>query len=183
MTPTTMKKMRAPFAILAAVLISMPFLAFAQPPGGGPGFGAGDGPGSGARHGGGPGDGIGRFLPPPGYLDLSDEQIEAAQGILEVARAEIEPLREEGRTNREELHALLETENPDPTTVGELMIAGRDLRHEIRDVLEGYVAEFEALLTPEQLEKWENWQELRGKRHHRRGRGGPGFGGPPGGAS
>ncbi len=123
----------------------------------------------GERHGRGPGRGI---FPPPGYLDLSEEQIESTQAILEGVRAEMGATREERRTLREELKALLEGDNPDAAAVGQLVISLHDLRQQTRTILEDAESQFAALLTAEQLEKWENFKELRESRR------GPGRRGP-----
>lgn len=137
--------------IAIAILALIPALAFARP--GGPRDRGGDGPGFRiARH----------FLPPPGYLDLSEEQIEATQAIHESLRDQLGALRDEHRALREELRSTLEAGDPDPTTVGEMVIAIHGQRGGFRSVLEAADAEFSALLTPEQLEKWENFKELRG---------------------
>ena len=171
---------RTTIAVLTLALVTLlPLAALAQPGsgrfGGGPGDRAGIGPGGpGGR--GGPGRHI---FPPPGYLDLTEEQIEATQAIRESVRAELEGTREAGRTLREQLHAALEGDDPDATEVGQLAIELHALRAQTRIVLEDAESQFAALLTPEQLEKWENFKELRdrrrGPRHRERARGG--FGG------
>lgn len=146
----------------------IPTLLLAEPPGRGAGFR--DRPGPGLRGGHGPGGG---FLPPPGYLDLTAEQKAAAEDLREQARAELEPLHEQVRTQWEQLRTMLDADNPDATAVGQRLIAIHQQRDEIRTRLESYGQRFAALLTPEQLAKWENFKELR---HARR----PGHDGPPG---
>ncbi|NJL27662.1 MAG: Spy/CpxP family protein refolding chaperone, partial [Thermoanaerobaculia bacterium] len=116
------------------------------------------------------------FLPPPGYLDLTDEQKTAAEALREQARTELEPLHEQIRTLHEQLRTAVESTNPDATAIGQLVISIHNQRVQIRTLLEGYGQRFAALLTPEQLTKWENFKELRRPR-----RGGPdGPWGPPG---
>jgi Spy/CpxP family protein refolding chaperone len=168
--------------IALALLVLIPAVALA-----GPGFGPrgdhGDGPG-------GPGGPGGHFLPPPGYLDLTDEQIDAAQAIRDGLRDQLQTLHESFAAQRQELEDLLDGDNPDPAAVGALVIGLHGERDQLHAALTAADAEFSALLTPEQLVKWENFKELRGRReHHGEGRGhrgphgrfgGPG-GGPPGG--
>ncbi len=150
---------------LIALAALLPLTALAQPGqgrrGGGPG-----GPGGPGVHGGPGGQGgPGRHMfPPPGYLDLTDEQIEATQAIREVTRTELEGTRETGRALREQLQAALEGDAPDATEVGQLTLDLHALRQQTRAVLEDAESQFAALLTAEQLEKWENFKELRGNR-------------------
>lgn len=150
-------KHRKTLALTALALLALlPLVALASP---------------GERHGRGPGRGM---FPPPGYLDLSDEQIEATQAILEGVRAEMSGTREERHALREELKAILDSDNPDANAAGQLVISLHDLRQQTRAILEDAENQFAALLTAEQLEKWENFKELR---ESRRGRRGPGRGG------
>ena len=160
-------------ALVAIVLIAlMPIVALA-------------GPGSGPRGDrGGPGAGR-HFLPPPGYLDLTEEQAEAAEAIRDNVREQLDAQRQQHHAARQQLRDLLASDSPDPVAVGQLVIEMHGQRDPLRSVLEAAEAEFEALLTDEQLEKWENFKELRQSRRHRgpgrhgsRGDGGPGFGGP-----
>ena len=161
---------RKTIALVALALLTLlPLAALAEPGwgrrGGGPG-----GPGGPGRH----------LFPPPGYLDLTEEQIEAAQAIRETVRDRMEGVREEVRALREQLRAALDSETPDATEVGQLAIALDAHRQAVRAVFEAAEADFAALLTAEQLEKWENFKELRGHRrgprHRERARDGSGFG-------
>ena len=100
-------KQRKTFALIAVALLALlPLAAIAAP---------------GERHRGrGPGPGPGRgMFPPPGYLDLSDDQIEAAEAIRENARAEMGAVREETGTLREspEGHARGATTRTPPRSV------------------------------------------------------------------
>lgn len=170
----TIRLQRANLILASILALLLPgTLAYSQPPGGG--FGPGPGPrggeGPGPRAGHGPGHGPRGFLPPPGYLDLTEEQKAAAEALREQARAEIEPLREQIRAQREQLHTLLDASNPDAAAVGQLVIGTHALHEQIRTLIESYEQRFAALLTPEQLTKWENFKELR--RPHRGGPWGP----------
>ncbi len=159
-------KQRKTFALIAVALLALlPLAALA-----GPGDRQRDrGPGRGQA-------GHRNLFPPPGYLDLSDEQIEAAEGIRENVRAEMGAVRDETRTLREALKAALDGDNPDATAIGQMAIELHGLRQQTRATLEDAQSQFAALLTPDQLEKWENFKELRkGRRGPGRHRGG--FGG------
>ncbi len=164
-------KQRKTLTIIAAALLALiPLAVIAEP--GERQRGQGRGPGRG-------------MFPPPGYLDLTDEQIEATKAIRESMRAEMEAGREEQGALHEELKAMLDGDNPDAATVGQLVIELHGMRQQKRVIIEDAESRFGALLTAEQLEKWENFKELRkGRRQHRRG--GPskgsfggGFGGGP----
>ena len=116
----------------------------------------------------GPGRGM---FPPPGYLDLTAEQTEAAEAIRESTRAELQAVHEERETLRGELEATLDSDAPDATSVGQLVIELHGLRAQTRVTLEEAESRFAALLTAEQLEKWENFKELRQSRRRGRPRG------------
>ena len=147
-----------------ALLTLLPLAAFAGP---------GDGPGHRGPAGRGPG---GPIIPPPGYLDLTEDQIEAAEALRDDARAQLEGVREQMQALREQMKAELDTDNPDAQTVGQLAIDIHNLRDRVRGVREDTEAQFAALLDAEQLEKWENFKELRENRRGPRHRGGFGKG-------
>ena len=158
-------------AAILGLLFTLPLLAQ-------PGLDGSGGPGEGHRLG-----PIAKLLPPPGYLDLDDEQIAATQEILGSLREVAEPLRDEQRENRQALRELLEGDAPDATAVGTLVINGHDLRAQLRAALETADRDFTALLDDEQRIKYESYKELR-RAHRRQGRGGrgPGMGGGAGNA-
>lgn len=163
-------KTRFWITLTMVLMLTLPLTVLAQPPGGGPGFFGPDGPGRG--HGPGPGArgerGLRGIFPPPGYLDLTDEQIAAVEALIEGLRAELEPLREQSMNLHSELRTALESESPNAQTVGQLVIDSHALREQKKTIIESYVAQFEALLTAEQREKWENFRELRESRRHGR---------------
>lgn len=130
------------FALLAPVAV------LAQPDG------SGDGP---------PGrQGLVRqLLPPPGYLQLTDEQKDATRGLAEELRVTLEPLREEQRALGAELRDELASDDPDATTVGQLTLDVRAVGDEIRDELAAFEEAFRALLDADQQTKWDNFRELR----------------------
>lgn len=167
--------------LAAALCLAAALPLMAQGPGFGPGHGPGPGAGPGAAFG--PADGQGPHLGRlAGWLELTDEQIEAARALFETVRTEAEPLRDEQKALRDELRTVLEADAPDATEVGTLVLALHDNRQEIRGLREAAWADFEALLTPEQLEKLEQLQAVRqhfGRRGPGRAAGGssgPGFG-------
>lgn len=109
------------------------------------------------------------------YLELSEAQIEQWKVIQEETRAAMAPILETRKANGERLRELLEGTNPDPTTVGTLVIQNHTLGAQIRDIHEAAQAKFIAILTPEQKTKFEAFLEFM-KNLPRRGPGGEGSG-------
>ncbi len=158
-------------ATVAAVLFTA--AAIAQP---GPGFRPGgpggleEGPGAGDRH--------LHLLPPPGYLQLTEEQRGDVQPILEALREDLGALREAQHALREQLRDELGAEEPDVVAVGQLTVELHALRGESREALQAAEGQFVRVLTPEQLQKYENFKELRRLFQHRDPGGGPRPDGP-----
>lgn len=112
---------------------------------------------------------MGRFLPPADYLDLTADQKAAVDKLREDTRAKVQPLFESQRQKRQELRALLDGARPDAAAVGNLTIALHQSRQQIKAALDAARTSFEALLTPEQKTKYDNFRELRQERRERRG--------------
>ncbi|MBD3872618.1 MAG: Spy/CpxP family protein refolding chaperone [Acidobacteria bacterium] len=174
-----MKTRNIILTILAAVLIAVPGSTLAQSgPGYGPG-GSGYGPPGGQTRGsaGGEGEGILRSfehaLPQLAErLELSDEQVAQIQAILDKARPEIEKYAELRRKRREAYRAA----NNDPTVFDEVAFrshaAYQDADQvELMVVVGTAKAEIFQVLTPEQLEHFEEMRADSGKRSFRRGGG------------
>jgi Spy/CpxP family protein refolding chaperone len=103
----------------------------------------------------GPDHGMARFL------GLSEEQKAQVQKLMEGQRTKHEALREEFEKNRQQLEQALQGANPDPTTVGELAIAGHRLRERGKALREAQDRAIRALLTPEQQAKFDAMRALR----------------------
>jgi len=127
-----------------ALLLLAPLAAVANPAG----------PGSG-----GPG-GVRNMFPPAGYLNLTDEQVEAVTALRDQMREEMKTLLEAQRALGEQLRDALGSDQPDATRIGELTLEMHGFRDQIRATLESFESEFTALLTAEQLAKYENFREL-----------------------
>ena len=127
---------------------------------------------------------------PARFLELTEQQQAAARDIFEQRRPEMEALREQMRENRTLLRESLESGNPDPISVGKLVIQGHALRQQGRALREESKSAFEGLLTPDQKRKLEMLEAARaaggpkgrpGSMGGMHGGGwGPGAGGPPG---
>ncbi len=194
------RRIHPALAALLAALLLVPALALAgggplgDPDGGylpgggfgGPGFFGGAAAAEGDAGGG--GEGLHR-LPLrrlAHFLDLTEAQIAEARAIFEAARTAAEPLRTARRDLAGQLREALDAAEPDPAAVGALTIALHDNGEALRAVLQGAIEDFEAILTPEQLERFEVLRDARrvfGRGHHRGGPhgppGGPRGGGPP----
>lgn len=108
------------------------------------------------------------------FLDLTAAQKTQVQQLQERTRESLEPLFTEHRQLREQVRSLLDS-NADATTVGKAVIAAHQQGDRIRAARDQHEAELEALLTPEQRERWSALKEAR---KERRGRMFRGFGDP-----
>lgn len=118
------------------------------------------------------------ILFPPRVLErigMDKAQIGNAQQMHEKHRATIEPLLQRGKEIRANLKEELNREKPSALQVGELVIAGHGLRQRIGETRRSFWKSFEAILTPEQLDKLTKFRQRRGERRgFQRGfRGGP----------
>ena len=93
------------------------------------------------------------------YLRLTPEQVQQQRALVQELRTELEPLREQRQALREELRAALESGSPNACAVGELVIDLSELRGQVRQALEEFDTAFSAILTPAQLERYENLKE------------------------
>jgi Spy/CpxP family protein refolding chaperone len=75
--------------------------------------------------------------------------------------AALEPLREAEKANRDALRTALQSDNPDATEIGRLVLDGRDVGEEIRDQMRAFADDFRDILDAEQQVKWDNFLELR----------------------
>ncbi len=87
------------------------------------------------------------------FLQLTEEQIAAWTTLLELRRTDAEAIREQIQAINEELRGLFEAGDPDPTAVGELVIASRGLHGQMGEVNRAYVDGFEALLDERQAQR------------------------------
>lgn len=146
-----MKSRKLTMIVLAAALV-VPGALLAQGNGGPP-----DGP-PGAAQGQGQGP---SFLPPPGYLQLTDAQIESTKTLAEDLRAAVEPIREELRAKREALHDAVESDAPKAGQIGQLVLDVHALEGQIRDEMKAASDAFRDLLDADQQLKYDHFLELR----------------------
>ena len=137
--------------ILVLILImTVAIAAVAAPPRRGAGPGAQRGPGGGRA-----------VLPPQAiadFLALSEAQSDQLKSLRESMKTTTEPLREQQRANREAMQAALEA--GDTAKAGEIAMAGHKVRQQIKAAHDTFQTSFAALLTPEQKEKWDVYQQI-----------------------
>jgi len=113
----------------------------------------------------------GIFVPPAQALQnivgLSDEQIDQLEALKADLMASLEPLVEESRVLQEDIRAALDSASPSAVEVGQLVISSHMVRRDIREIRSLFRSEFENILTPDQLERLEDFKEdqlTRGRR-------------------
>lgn len=87
------------------------------------------------------------------FLALTPDQVTAWEALLTALETTVKPLLQQIAANDRQLAELLKQPNPDPAAIGNLILANRALREQIRGAQETYVTGFEALLTQEQKDK------------------------------
>ena len=102
------------------------------------------------------------------YLQLTPDQVTAWQQIHKDTEAAMQPLRENARGLRQQLHTALDAASPDTAAVGSLTIQLASVRKEIRAAHEDAKAKRMAVLTADQKAKLEAFVAARGFRRERR---------------
>lgn len=92
-------------------------------------------------------------------VQLTPAQREQAREIFGGLRQAVEPLRQQIPPLREAIEDLLDADEPVACDVGQAVVDIDVLRDQIQTAREAAVTEFEGILTPEQLERWESFQE------------------------
>ena len=116
------------------------------------------------------------------YLDLSEEQRTEARDIFTAAHDQAAPIRQQVRDLRDQLREALAAEPPDPTAVGNLVVAIHAAREQLHGIRESALDQFMAILTETQRLRLDALRDARRifGRHRHRGHGGPGPGGDEG---
>ena len=97
-------------------------------------------------------------------LGLSDAQKASATQLHEQLAETVKPLFEQQRALHEQVETALEN-GSDAATVGALVISAHKNRQAIQAAHEQAMKDFEALLTPDQLTKFQSFKEM----HERHG--------------
>ena len=89
------------------------------------------------------------------YLNLTPDQVKTTQDLFKELKAKVEPLRQAQQGLRQTFYTDLEAANPNPCTVGQDAIALHQNEEAIKAAFEDFDKKFSAILTPEQLTKYE----------------------------
>ena len=89
------------------------------------------------------------------YLRLTPEQVTVAQRLAAELKARETPLLQAEKQLAEAYRNLIEAANPNPCDVGQAALALRANREKIRAALEDFDTKFSAILTPDQLARYE----------------------------
>jgi Spy/CpxP family protein refolding chaperone len=89
------------------------------------------------------------------YLALTDQQFSDIGGMLKKHQDAAFPLRQELRAKNHELKNALTAPEPNPTTVGQLVLAQRALRTRLRASNVKLRGDIAATLNPEQKQKFD----------------------------
>jgi Spy/CpxP family protein refolding chaperone len=93
------------------------------------------------------------------YLKLTPDQVKTLQQLAEDLRKTVQPLAQAEKPLREAFYNDLEAANPNPCTVGQDAIALHENQEKIKAAYEDFDRKFSAILTPEQLARYEALKE------------------------
>ena len=93
------------------------------------------------------------------YLRLTTGQAQTLNQLWQDLQAGVEPLREQGKQLREALKGELQAEPANACEVGAAALAVKANGEAIRAEFEEFDTKFSAILTPEQLARWEALKE------------------------
>ena len=92
-------------------------------------------------------------------LQLTPDQVTQSRAIYDELRQTVEPLRGQIAPLREALEDLLDTASPNACDVGQAVVDIDVIHDQIDDARAAAHEEFEGLLTPAQLDRWETFQQ------------------------
>ena len=93
------------------------------------------------------------------YLKLTPAQIETQKQLVQTLHNTTKPLYEQIEPLEDQLHTQLDAASPDACAVGNTVVQIDALRDQIRAAREDFDEAFSAILTPEQLAKYEALKE------------------------
>jgi Spy/CpxP family protein refolding chaperone len=96
------------------------------------------------------------------YLRLTPEQNTTFRTLNQALQADVKPLRDQLGPLQEQLKTQLEAASPDACAAGQTVVAIDAVRDDIRAEVQEFDDAFSAILTPEQLRKYENLKEAAG---------------------
>jgi Spy/CpxP family protein refolding chaperone len=96
------------------------------------------------------------------YLKLTAEQAATFKTLREELQADLKPLQDQLKPLQDQLKTQLAADSPDACAVGQTTVALDAVRDDIRAAYEEFDTAFSAILTPEQLAKYEHLKEAAG---------------------
>jgi len=103
-------------------------------------------------------------------LALTDDQKAAAKPLQDELQATVQPLFADLQQKHQAIHAALDS-GADAATVGGLMIAAHATQQQVKAAHDKFSQSLAALLTPDQLKKFQTLQQEHGAMGHRGPRG------------
>jgi len=94
------------------------------------------------------------------YLKLTPAQVATYRQLRGELEAKLKPLRAEQRDLYQDLREALEAASPNACSIGEIQIDIYENGEQMREALEDFDTAFSAILTPEQLARYEALKEL-----------------------
>ncbi|HEY6842822.1 MAG TPA: DUF2673 domain-containing protein [Thermoanaerobaculia bacterium] len=95
-------------------------------------------------------------------LALSQDQRTQWIAILQARQTAMQPFAEKAQAARQAVDQALSTENPDPSAVGQAIVALHSIQLQVATINSQAASEFEKLLTPDQLQRL---NDIRGAAH------------------
>ena len=89
------------------------------------------------------------------YLKLTPAQLETTKQLVQTLHATTRPLHEQQKPLHDQLRTQLDAAGPDACAIGGTLLQIEGLRDQIREAREDFDEAFSAILTPEQLAKYE----------------------------
>jgi Spy/CpxP family protein refolding chaperone len=94
------------------------------------------------------------------YLGLSDAQVAQAKPLFDTLNTTLKNIAQQEKTQRDGLAAELDKPNPDACTAGGFVVKIHDLYEQTEAALHTFDTAFSAILTPEQLAKYNALKQL-----------------------
>jgi Spy/CpxP family protein refolding chaperone len=94
------------------------------------------------------------------YLDLSATQVTQEQALFRTLDESLRAIHQQEEAKRDQLQAELDQPNPDACTAGGYVVSLHDLYEQAEAALHTFDTAFSAILTPEQLAKYNALKEL-----------------------
>lgn len=96
------------------------------------------------------------------YLSLSEAQVTQSQALFQTLNTALRAIQQQERAVRDQLAAELAKANPDACTAGGYVVQIKGFATQTQAAWQAFDTAFSAILTPEQLTKYNHLKELAG---------------------